>query len=277
MGRRRVQLVAIDMSAEFRAAIRQVLPKARISVDHWHVIRLANDMVTKVRRRAWALHARRGRGVDAPWRYRKLLTCAGDRLSARQRARLREVLDAVLELAVVWGIKEHVRQLLAARDTPTFQREWAALTTAVRATRLPQPASPFKTLTAWRRELLTFCRTRVTNTRTEAANLMGQDLQEDVSTDLRRKRTLTTASRVCPCGLIGGCCCGGLPEPLVVESPPIGSTDETQAPWARPGREGAVAALGGCHLERDALFVPAGLVLGDQHGLFDVAVGRHGR
>ena len=52
--RRRVELVAIDTSAEFR----QVLPKARISVDHWHVIRLANDMVTKVRRhRAWELQA----------------------------------------------------------------------------------------------------------------------------------------------------------------------------------------------------------------------------
>jgi transposase len=173
--RRRVELVAIDMSAEFRAAVRQVLPKARISVDHWHVIRLANDMVTKVRRRrAWELHARRGRALDPSWRYRKLLTCAGDRLSSRQRARLREVLDADLELAVVWGIKEHVRQLLAARDTATFQREWAALTKAVKATRLPEPASLFKTLTAWRRELLTFCRTRVTNARTEAANLTAK-------------------------------------------------------------------------------------------------------
>lgn len=32
----------------------------------------------------------------------------------------------------------------------------------------------FKTLTAWRRELLTFCRTRVTNARTEAANLTAK-------------------------------------------------------------------------------------------------------
>src|SRR5699024_3043668 len=126
--RRRVRLVAIDMSSEFRAAIRKVLPKAKISVDHWHVIRLANEMVTTVRRRgAWEVHGRRGRQVDSPWRYRKLLTCAGNRLTVRQRARLQTILDADVELAVAWGIKEHVRQLMAARDTASFQRAWAAL------------------------------------------------------------------------------------------------------------------------------------------------------
>src|SRR5690625_6755811 len=79
------------MSSEFRSAIRQVLPKAKISTDHWHVIRLANQMLTDVRRRrAWEVHGRRGRLIDPPWRYRKLLTCAGDRLTIRQRKRLQE-------------------------------------------------------------------------------------------------------------------------------------------------------------------------------------------
>lgn len=173
--RRRVKLVAIDMSAEFRAAIRQVLPKAKISTDHWHVIRLANEMVTTVRRRrAWEVHGRRGRQVDTPWRYRKLLTCAGDRLTVRQRARLQTILDADVELAVAWGIKEHVRQLMAARDISSFQRAWAGLQKAVRATRLPEPRTLFTTLSKWRRELLTFCRTRTTNARTEAANLTAK-------------------------------------------------------------------------------------------------------
>jgi transposase len=132
-------------------------------------------MVTTVRRRrVWELHARRGRNIDTPYQYRKLLTCAADRLSVRQRARLTQILEQDIELAVAWGIKEHVRQLLAARDTSTFQREWAALTRAVRATRLPEPVALFKTLTAWRGELLTFARTRVTNARSEAANLTAK-------------------------------------------------------------------------------------------------------
>lgn len=173
--RRRIQLVAIDLSSEFRAAIRKALPKVKISADHWHVIRLANEMVTKVRRRRiWELHQRRGRNIDTAYRYRKLLTCAAGRLSVRQRTRLNQLLGEDIELAVAWGIKEHVRQLLAARDTATFQREWAALAKAVRATRLPEPLALFKTLTAWRRELLTFARTRITNARSEAANLTAK-------------------------------------------------------------------------------------------------------
>ncbi|SOC57765.1 Transposase [Ornithinimicrobium cerasi] len=173
--RRRVQLVALDMSSEFRAAVRKALPKARISVDHCPVVRLANEMLTKVRRRrVWELHERRGRATDTPWKHRKLLTCAGDKLSVRQRTKLQEILAEDIELAVAWGIKEHVRQLLAARDTPSFQRAWAKLERAVKATRLAEPAGLFRTLRAWRRELLTFCRTRVTNARTEAANLTAR-------------------------------------------------------------------------------------------------------
>jgi transposase len=62
--RRRVQIVALDMSGEFRAAVRKSLPRARVSVDHWHVVRLVNEMVTKVRRRrVWELHERRGRAT----------------------------------------------------------------------------------------------------------------------------------------------------------------------------------------------------------------------
>src|SRR5690625_6968957 len=104
------------MSSEFRSAIRQVLPKAKISTDHWHVIRLANQMLTDVRRRrAWEVHGRRGRLIDPPWRYRKLLTCAADRLTIRQRQRLQQILEADIELAVAWGFKDTVRRWMATR------------------------------------------------------------------------------------------------------------------------------------------------------------------
>lgn len=47
--RQRVQYVAIDMSSEFRKAVRENLPRAKISVDHFHVIQRANLMITQVR------------------------------------------------------------------------------------------------------------------------------------------------------------------------------------------------------------------------------------
>ena len=105
----------------------------------------------------WELHERRGR---PPTRRGSTASCSPE-----------------VELAVAWGIKEHVRQFLAARDTASFQRRWARLESAVRATRLAEPAALFRTLRAWRRELLTFCRTRVTNARTEAANLTAKTIK----------------------------------------------------------------------------------------------------
>ncbi|MGP5704217.1 ISL3 family transposase, partial [Glutamicibacter arilaitensis] len=88
--RQRVQYVAIDMSAEFRKAVRENLPKAKISVDHFHVIQRANLMITQVRRRrSHEVLQRRGRAADPAYKYRKLLTCNLENLSIRQVERLK--------------------------------------------------------------------------------------------------------------------------------------------------------------------------------------------
>ena len=42
-----VELVVIDPSAPYACGIRAALPQARIAVDKWHLVRLANDMVTE--------------------------------------------------------------------------------------------------------------------------------------------------------------------------------------------------------------------------------------
>lgn len=44
-----VQVVALDPSAPNAAAVRPALPHARIAVDHFHLVKLANDAVTTVR------------------------------------------------------------------------------------------------------------------------------------------------------------------------------------------------------------------------------------
>ena len=56
--RHRVRVVAIDPSAAFRSAVRSWLPKARVSVDHFHLVKLAGDMLTAVRRRDLLGHPR---------------------------------------------------------------------------------------------------------------------------------------------------------------------------------------------------------------------------
>jgi hypothetical protein len=82
----------IDPSAPYACGIRAALPQTPIAVDHWHLVRLANEIVTRVRQRvAREQHGRRGPATDPMWAHRRILRSARDRLSRKQLDRLRDV------------------------------------------------------------------------------------------------------------------------------------------------------------------------------------------
>jgi transposase len=84
-----VEVVAIDPSVAFRKALREHLPQTAVSVDPFHLIKLANDMLTRVRQRVVRdRKGRRGRGIDPAWTSRRLLLRAGNTLGPRALARL---------------------------------------------------------------------------------------------------------------------------------------------------------------------------------------------
>ncbi|WP_245658551.1 transposase [Microtetraspora malaysiensis] len=70
-----VAFVAIDMCTVFKSAIRTALPQARLVVDHFHVVQLADQAVTEVRRRVTVqVRGRRGRKGSREWELRNRLT-----------------------------------------------------------------------------------------------------------------------------------------------------------------------------------------------------------
>ncbi len=82
-----IEVVAIDPSAPFARALRELLPNETMVVDHWHLHRLANLMLTEVRQRVTHDQlGHRGRNADDVWAYRRLLLRAGERLSAPTEA-----------------------------------------------------------------------------------------------------------------------------------------------------------------------------------------------
>jgi transposase len=121
-------VVAIDSAAAFRKAVTPLLPNAMVSVDHWHLVKLGNDAVTRVRQRvAQQYKGRRGRATDLAWAHRLLLLRAGDRLSARGLARLKAVLagdDPTNEIGAAWGVKEQLRQVLTAPNVAEARTRW---------------------------------------------------------------------------------------------------------------------------------------------------------
>ena len=73
--RKRIEIVVIDPSAPYASGIRAALPDAKlIAVDNWHLVALANQMVTEVRQRVTRdLLGRRGTVADPVWVNRRLL------------------------------------------------------------------------------------------------------------------------------------------------------------------------------------------------------------
>ncbi|WP_205661191.1 transposase [Amycolatopsis vastitatis] len=68
--RQSVRFVAIDMCTIFKSAIRAALPRARLVVDHFHLVQLANQALTEIRRRVTVqVRGRHGRKGNREWNY----------------------------------------------------------------------------------------------------------------------------------------------------------------------------------------------------------------
>ena len=172
--REQVQVVVIDPSAPYASGIRAALPHAQIAVDHFHLVRLANEMVTDVRQRvAREQLGRRGTTADPAWVHRRMLLTAGNRLSPRQLRRLERVLaadDPTNEIGAAWGVKELLRQLLAARDPADIRARLWTFYSACAAAGMPETTRLATTIETWWPHVLVFLELGVTNARTEGFN-----------------------------------------------------------------------------------------------------------
>lgn len=176
-----IEIVALDPSAPFAAAIRRALPQVRIVVDHWHLVRLANAMVTDVRQRvAREQLGRRGRKTDGAWAHRQLLLRAGNTLSPRALARLKRLFahdDPTNEISAAWGCKELLRQLLTARDRHTAAHRLFRFYDACATADMPETTRLANTIATWWPPLEAFLMTGVTNARTEGYNRVIKQLK----------------------------------------------------------------------------------------------------
>jgi transposase len=169
-----VQLVVIDPSAPYASGIRTALPAARIAVDKWHLVRLAGEAVTEVRQRVTReQHGHRGTLAQPAWVHRRMLLTAGDRLSARQLARLRAVLasdDPTGEIGAAWAVKERLRMLLAQTDRNGIRDALWRFYEAAAAADMPETTRLATTIETWWPAILVALTQDVTNARTEGFN-----------------------------------------------------------------------------------------------------------
>jgi transposase len=169
-----VEFVVIDPSAPYASGIRAALPAARIAVDKWHLVRLANEAVTEVRQRVTReQHGHRGTTEQPAWVHRRMLLTAGDRLSARQLARLRAVLasdDPTGEIGAAWAVKERLRMLLGEAEPARIRQALWDFYDAAAAADMPETTRLATTIETWWPAVLVALTEDVTNARTEGFN-----------------------------------------------------------------------------------------------------------
>ena len=172
--RERIEIVAIDPSAAFRKALRTYLPRAAVSVDKFHLVKLGNDMVTAVRQRlARTHHGRRGRKDDPAWAHRMLLLRGADTLTPRAWERLERVFrtdDPTDELSAAWGIKEQLRRLLATDTLAQAWEERMRMGYFVQIANMPEATKLYDTVVTWWDAIEVLIVTGATTARVEAAN-----------------------------------------------------------------------------------------------------------
>jgi transposase len=178
-----VTYVAIDPCAVYRSAVTRALPHAVIVVDHFHLVRLANQAVTRVRQRVTRQSlGRRGIARDPAWANRRRLLRGRERLSDQAYARMWEEIlaqETTGQLLATWIAKEELRYLLAlARTQPArsqiSNRLFAFYDWCARAD-VPEVTTLAKTIEAWWPQILAFIDTGITNAATEANNRLIKD------------------------------------------------------------------------------------------------------
>jgi transposase len=173
--------VVIDPYQPYAAAVAAGLPDARLVVDHFHVIRLANAALDEVRRRTQqTTTGHRGRKADPLYGIRRRLLAGHEQLSPAGFARMLTYLDAGDpdgEVGAAYLAKELLRESYEANEAFEARGRLVDFYDYCAASDVPELARLARTITRWETPILRWHRTRLTNAATEGTNLVIKNIK----------------------------------------------------------------------------------------------------
>jgi transposase len=182
-----VTCVVIDPAAAYASAIRTpgLLPNATLVVDHFHLVKLGNDALTRVRRRVtWELHDRRGRKTDPQWANRRRLLTARERLSDKSFATMWNKInqaDPTAQILSARIAKEELRTLLSTvrvgGDAHLTRHRLHRFLAWCIDSQIPEPLTLAATVDTWWPEINAFITTGITNAKTEGYNRLVKQVK----------------------------------------------------------------------------------------------------
>ena len=175
-----IHVVAIDMCTVFKAAVTASLPHAVLVVDLFHIVQLANNAVTEVRRRVTLqTRGRRGRKGNREWELRNRLTRAASLMhSDHLDPMIADLEDLPKQIGgpilAAWNVKEDLRDLLDLHGTHPDRQKISELLTrfyeSAAASGLPEIERLATTVSIWWPQILAGITTGITNAASEGIN-----------------------------------------------------------------------------------------------------------
>ena len=170
-----IGVVATDLAESFRAGLSPHLDHATRVADPFHVVRVGNRCLDKVRRRVQnETLGHRGRKRDPLYRIRKLLLSGSERLDETGHDRMLlglRVGDPNDEVLGAWLAKESVRDVYLTDDPDEAAVLLDKAITGCVNDEVLEIQSLGRTLAAWRAEILAHHATGASNGPTEGLNL----------------------------------------------------------------------------------------------------------
>jgi transposase len=165
-GRENVEYVVLDLCDPFKNFARDFFPNARLVADKFHVLRLLSPAIN--RRRKEATGDRQSAAI------RRLLLRNRRTLNHSQRWALDRWLDVHPELKELYACKEALHALYRIRGHRRAKVALTHLTDTLAFSKLPELGTLRHTLLRWRKEILAYFFTGLTNGRVEGLNLKAK-------------------------------------------------------------------------------------------------------
>lgn len=165
-GRERVEQAVIDMCDPFKKFIKDFFPNAIIVADKFHVLRLLNPAINKARTEITG--DKRSNPV------RRLLLRNRHKLKYYERNALDLWLEQHPKLKEIYWFKEALHKFYRTRGTKKAEKVFIRLMDQLALSELKEMKTLRKTLMKWRKEILNYFTTRLTNGKTEGYNRLAK-------------------------------------------------------------------------------------------------------
>jgi len=163
-----IEVVAMDMSAAYIAAVEEGAPQATIVYDRFHIMKHVHEAVDQVRRDEQAAADKQGKTTLKNKRW--VLLKREKNLKVKERTKLAELLELNANLATSYVLKEDFTLFFECRDIDSATQFLDGWIKRARESRLAPFRRLVQQLQRWRFNLLNYFITPVSNGLAEAIN-----------------------------------------------------------------------------------------------------------